>query len=121
MSAVAQWRDASPGVGDIIAFNRDATPVAAPADPILVFSANQKPCILDTATIHRFGGSFLISAKPDGVAGDFVTHWAGTHTARGAGDCGAGADLVLNRKQIDLLAAAAAVAPTHPANAASGL
>ena len=52
-------------------------------------------------------GSLIVEAREDTSPPRFQLHWAGQHTAKGRGDCGAQADLTLDRFDLQRLANAA--------------
>ena len=53
------------------------------------------------------GGSLVVEARQETSPPRFRLHWAGQHTAKGAGDCGAAADFTLERYDLQRLANAA--------------
>lgn len=114
MHAVADWRNASPSVGDLIAFAPQQSGTADNPDVMAVKALPDAVCVLDTGVLRRSGGSFMIQARMDTQDGVVIAHWAGPHTAEGADDCGNASDLVLDRAQLNRLASAAETAlPVH--------
>ena len=95
-----------PQVGDILTF---APGQRMPYDtpPQVKAERDSLPqCVLDTALMHRLGGSVIIesrSALPDRI---YTVHWAGRHTSDGAADCGESAELTLTQEKLDMLALA---------------
>ena len=65
------------------------------------------PCIFDPNEMAAAGGSLVIEGRAETNPPVFRLHWAGKHTAKGAGDCGAAADLTLDRYDLQRLANAA--------------
>ncbi len=96
-----------PRVGDIIAFDsaRDVPPDHDAR--LLVHRPNQFACVLDLSTLKRTGGSLIVEARMSGDARAIRVHWAGGRTSADAADCGETADLIVDRRDIDLLAVAA--------------
>lgn len=62
------------------------------------------PCIFNPNEMALNGGSMIIEARQETNPPQFQLHWAGRHTAKGAGDCGASADLTLDRFDLQRLA-----------------
>jgi hypothetical protein len=105
-----QVGELGPKVGDIVSF-----------DPLEAFShdmrsrvaatpAGAKPgsaCILDVRAMHAVGGSVVIEAKDPDAPTVYRVHWAGARSSDDRADCGASADLLLNRDDIEVLAMAA--------------
>ena len=105
-----QVGELGPKVGDIVsfdpleAFGRDmrARVEAMPAD--------QQPgiaCVLDVRVMHAVGGSVVIEARNQEAPGGYRVHWAGVRSSDESADCGASADLLVNRDDIEILAMAA--------------
>jgi len=65
------------------------------------------PCVFDPNEMTASGGSLVIEARHETSPPQFRVHWAGQHTAKGAGDCGAAADFTLERYDLQRLANAA--------------
>jgi hypothetical protein len=105
-----QAGELGPKVGDIVSFDplealsRDmkARVPAMPAD-----RQHAVACVLDVRAIHAVGGSVVVEASnPEAPAG-YRVHWAGTRSSDDSADCGASADLLLNRDDVEVLAMAA--------------
>jgi hypothetical protein len=99
-----------PKVGDIISFEQARGLATLAPDRILVARAGAPPtarCALDTGVMQGSGGSIVIEALLPGPASLYRVHWAGFHTSFGDADCGAGADLLLSRSQVNKLLSAA--------------
>jgi len=101
-----------PRVGDMIVF----VPTAPEADSwqlqvataaVAGRSEAAGPCVFDPNEMSANGGSLVIEARLEASPPKFQLHWAGTHTAKGKGDCGAAADLTLDRYDLQRLANAA--------------
>ena len=119
MNAVAPWTNASQEIGDIIAFEASAMPSPAGTPDLLVDTAEGGWCAIDLSTIHRVGGSFLVVGRRPAADGRFIVHWAGPRTTSAAHDCGSDRSLVVDQRQLDSLArAAAAVGPRSDPSAA---
>jgi hypothetical protein len=65
------------------------------------------PCVFDPNEIAVSGGSLVVESRQETSPPSFRIHWAGHHTAKGAGDCGASADITLDRYDLQRLANAA--------------
>jgi hypothetical protein len=108
-----------PRVGDMIVF------VPAPPDAdswqlkieTTSVSGRDKaagPCVFDPNEMSAAGGSLIVEAREDLSPPRFLLHWAGRHTATGNGDCGAAADVTLDRYDLQRLANAAGGFGVHP-------
>jgi hypothetical protein len=99
-----------PRVGDIITFDLSpdapaAVPMAANEDVRLVVDRLNRPaCVLDLDTIIHRGGSMVLEARVPGITRAFFLHWAGERTSSDTDDCGNTADLIVDRRDIDILA-----------------
>lgn len=101
-----------PKVGDIIEFARtppgtDSWQMKIETTAVAGRDPAAGPCVLDPNAMSADGGSLLIEAREETSPPRFHLHWAGHHTATGAGDCGAAADLTLDRLDLQRLANAA--------------
>jgi hypothetical protein len=101
-----------PRVGDMVVFL--PTPADADSWQLLVATtavAGREraagPCVLDPNEMSATGGSLIVEAREETSPPRFQLHWAGRHTAKGSGDCGAAADLTLDRYDLQRLANAA--------------
>jgi hypothetical protein len=109
-SLISALATSGPRVGDIITFDLSAdaataVPDAADQDVRLVVDRLNRPaCILDLDTITHRGGSMVLEARIPGVTRAFFLHWAGERTSSDADNCGNTADLVVDRRDIDILA-----------------
>ncbi|HET7883895.1 MAG TPA: hypothetical protein VFL55_23615 [Acetobacteraceae bacterium] len=99
-----------PAVGGIIVFRPDTAAgerwsvraaVAEPAAGVMRESAH---CVLSPAAMAQRGGSLVVEARRMSRPPEYRVHWAGGPTDIGGGDCGARADLVLERTELMRLA-----------------
>jgi len=99
-----------PKVGDIVAFD--------PLDPISrdmharlpAMSADDRPgvaCALDVQAMHAGGGSVIVEGREPGPEFGYRVHWAGARSSSDGADCGASAELRVNREDVEVLAMAA--------------
>jgi hypothetical protein len=100
-----------PKVGDIVVFHpssqeQDIWQIDVPTyGPT---GAGRPSCTMDPAVIVRQGGSLVVEARDDATpAAQYRLHWAGAHSANGAGDCAGSADLAVSRVDLQKLANAA--------------
>ena len=63
--------------------------------------------MLDVRTMHAGGGSVVMRSREPRAGFGYRVHWAGTHSSNDGADCGASADLLVSREDIELLAMAA--------------
>jgi hypothetical protein len=91
-----------PQLGDVVSFPASSAPSFSTASITVnpTRPSSYATCGLDIQVMHRFGGSFVIEAKP---GGDFQVHWE----SYGRENCGGSADLLLNRAQVGALIFAA--------------
>jgi hypothetical protein len=100
-----------PKVGDMVVFH--ATVQASEVWQIEVPTyrptvQGKNSCTMDPAVIAHQGGSLVIEARDDAApAAQYRVHWAGPHTAKGAGDCAGSADIAVSRADLQKLANAA--------------
>jgi hypothetical protein len=95
-----------PTVGDIADFSlRHASQDVLPVN-VMARDAG-RTCELASDVMVRGGGSFVIVARQTTTEGGYLIHWAGSHTANGASDCGSSADLLISKR--DLLGLAGTV------------
>jgi hypothetical protein len=99
-----------PKVGDIVVFD--------PLDPISrdmharlpAISADDRPgvaCALDVQVMHAGGGSVIVEGREPGTEFGYRVHWAGARSSDDGADCGASAELRVNREDVEVLAMAA--------------
>lgn len=108
MSVAGEWLNAMPQVGDMIAFKPTVEPGAPAAAKVIARTADSRVCVLDSSTLRRSGGSFVVERPAESA---YVVHWAGPRTADGDGDCGSSADLILLPRDLSLLGYAASIPP----------
>jgi hypothetical protein len=104
---VHQAVELGPRVGDLVAFDPAHQAPFESAVRLTASRLRQRTCVLDIATMQRSGGSLVLErrgSEPDRLYG---AHWSGLRTSDDAQDCGAEADLVLSRSDVDTLATAA--------------
>jgi hypothetical protein len=103
MVAAARTIDIAPKVGDILVFKPGARmPVewefaAVTTSDQLPVSCNLRPDVMASA-----GGSLVVEERFAGKR-MYRVHWAGQHTSSGETDCGAVADLLVARSDLQLL------------------
>ena len=116
LAATIELEQFGPSVGGIIVFRPDAeaterwsvdATIVAPALVGLPDSREGRRCALSPSTMAIRGGSLLVEARRLSTPPTFRVHWAGGHTDGGPRDCGATADLVLERTELMRLANAA--------------
>lgn len=116
---VSMVHAANPGphVGDMVRFDPGQRVPDGAKTTLFAARADQPGghCAVAIEDVAREGGSFVIESHRTGGDRAFQTHWAGGHTADGAGDCGRSADLVLDASDVIALAqAAGGFGVTHP-------
>lgn len=97
----------TPSVGHIIAFEPAPAFVGGSAERLAVRRADGSECVLDLATIRRFGGSLVVETLSANEASDYRVHWAGKSTSEAGGDCGKDTNLTVGRGTLDVLASSA--------------
>lgn len=96
-----------PSVGDMVTFrpahtgiDQDPMKVALDAAP-----ADHRSCVLSPDVMRADGGSLVVEQRISPPAKAlYRVHWAGTHTAPGAQDCGGEANLVMSANDLRALA-----------------
>lgn len=109
-----------PGLGDMIVFarmppDRGAWTLLVAPDAVAGRALSAGPCVFDPNEMASGGGSLIVEGREDASPPRFRVHWSGRRTARGQGDCGAAADLTLNRYDLQRLANAAGGFGVKPA------
>ncbi len=109
---VLQLDEFRPKVGDIVAFkpgSEDAAmwQITIPATSVSAIGLPLAECSLDPNVMAANGGSLVVEAVEDKPSLRYRVHWAGSSTAKTAGDCGDPAILVLSRTDLQRLANAA--------------
>ncbi len=101
-----------PRVGDMIVFARtspdgDTWQLQVATTSVSGRDQTAGPCVFDPNEMSAAGGSLIIETREETNPPRFQLHWAGRHTAKGAGDCGKAADVTLDRYDLQRLANAA--------------
>ena len=107
---VLQLDEFRPKVGDIVAFragsqDTDMWQMSVPAT--LVAGASGAACALDPNVIAQKGGSLIVEGRQEEPSVGYLVHWAGSETAAASGNCGASANLLVSRTDLQRLANAA--------------
>ena len=103
MVAAARTIDIAPKVGDILVFKAGAR-MPVEWDFAAVTTSDQLPvsCNLRPDVMASVGGSLVVEERFAGKR-MYRVHWAGQHTTNGEYDCGAVADLLVSRSDLQLL------------------
>jgi hypothetical protein len=101
-----------PRVGDMVVFvptapDTDTWQLQISTSAVAGRDQTAGPCIFDPNEIAATGGSLVVESRQETSPPSFRIHWAGQHTAKGTGDCGASADITLDRYDLQRLANAA--------------
>jgi hypothetical protein len=105
--AIVAIAHATPHVGDIVAFVPLSTEPEGETTHLLVRRPDRSDCVLDLKIIRRSGGSLVVENEIPGQTAAFHVHWAGDRTSEGTGNCGNDADLIVDRRDLDILALSA--------------
>ncbi len=97
----------NPGVGDIIAFTASSTAPIEDSSRLVVHRPDQYGCVIDLNVVHRSGGSLIVESRIGGDASGFRVHWAGARTSADTGNCGTDADLIVDHRDLGMLALSA--------------
>ena len=97
----------TPKVGDMVVFTPSAVGPAGEDIRLLVHRQDRYGCVLDLATLQRSGGSLVVETEISTQERMFRVHWAGARTSADNGNCGKAADLIIDHRDVDLLALAA--------------
>lgn len=100
-----------PHLGDIVAFrpgsqDADMWEMKVPATMVSATGKTNGTCTLDPNVIATDGGSMIVEDVREAPTLSYQVHWAGIHTDN-ASDCGAHANLVVSRTDLQRLANAA--------------
>jgi hypothetical protein len=100
-----------PHLGDIVVFrpgsqDADMWEMKVPATIVSATGKTEGACTMDPNAIAKDGGSMIVEGVQEEPALNYRVHWAGIHTD-GARDCGAGANLLVSRTDLQRLANAA--------------
>ena len=106
---VLQLDEFRPKVGDIVAFrpgsqDADMWQMTIPATLVSAMGSPVAECSLDPNVMADRGGSLVVEGRQDGPSLQYRVHWAGTDTARTNGSCGASANLLVSRTDLQRLA-----------------
>jgi hypothetical protein len=98
-----------PRVGDMIVFvpttsDGDTWQLQVATTSVAGRDQAAGPCVFDPNEMSSGGGSLIVETREETNPPRFQLHWAGQHTAKGAGDCGATADVMLDRFDLQRLA-----------------
>jgi hypothetical protein len=109
---VLQLDEFRPKVGDIVAFkpgsaDTDMWQMTIPATLVSARGSSQAACTLDPNVMADKGGSLIVEGREDAPPIQYQVHWSGSKTAQTAGNCGASADLLVSRTDLQRLANAA--------------
>lgn len=113
LAAMVGLEQFGPSVGGIIVFRPDIAASerwsvnAATVEPThlgLPGETAGRHCVLSPSVMAVRGGSLVIEARRLSRPPVYRVHWSGGHTDAGSGDCGTGADLVLERTELMRLA-----------------
>ena len=109
LAAMVELEQFGPSVGGIVVFKPGVTAteqwsvnaqIAEPAKLGVPGETAGPHCILSPSVMALGGGSLVIEARRLSRPPVYRVHWAGGHTDAGPGDCGVGADLVLDRTEL---------------------
>ena len=109
-----------PGLGDMIVFaqmspGRGAWTLLVAPDAVAGRALSAGPCVFDPNEMASGGGSLIVEGREGASPPRYRVHWSGRRTAQGQGDCGAAADLTLDRYDLQRLANAAGGFGVKPA------
>jgi hypothetical protein len=105
--AIVAIAQATPHVGDIVAFVPLSEEPEGETAHLLVHRSDRSDCVLDLKIIRHSGGSLVVENEIPGQSTAFHVHWAGDRTSEGRGNCGSDADLIVNHHDLDILALSA--------------
>jgi hypothetical protein len=109
---VLQLDEFRPKVGDIVAFkpasqDTDMWQMTIPATVVSGMGSALADCALDPNVMAETGGSLVVEGRQEDPSLQYRVHWAGSKTAGPTGNCGASADLLVSRTDLQRLANAA--------------
>nr|WP_294503750.1 hypothetical protein [uncultured Rhodopila sp.] len=109
---VLQLDEFRPKVGDIVVFkpgsqDTDMWEMTIPATVISPTGLAAGTCSLDPNVMAADGGSLVVESRRTEPSLLYIVHWAGAQTAKVAGNCGAAADVMVSRTDLQRLANAA--------------
>jgi hypothetical protein len=109
VQAMARMTYMTTPIGEIVSFIPSADQSDEDGVRLIVHRPDQFGCVLDLSILRRSGGSLIVERQVTKPAGRFQVHWAGERTAADTGNCGKSADLILDRRELDILATGAIV------------
>jgi len=95
--------EVGPGVGDMVIFKTDATAPFGSPERLVASRQLQASCVLDIGMMQKSGGSLVVEERGAVSANYYRVHWAGPRTSEDATNCGADADLVLSKSDLNSL------------------
>ncbi|MDR3532785.1 MAG: hypothetical protein P4L90_19805 [Rhodopila sp.] len=106
---VLQLDEFRPKVGDIVVFkagsqDADMWQMTIPATSVSATGAPLAACALDPNVMATDGGSLIVEGRQEEPSLQYRVHWAGAETARADGNCGASANLLVSRTDLQRLA-----------------
>jgi len=109
---VLQLDEFRPKLGDIVVFkpgsqDADMWQMTIPATMVSAAGASIGGCSLDPNAMAEQGGSLVVEGLQAQPSLQYRVHWAGASSAKAAGGCGAVADLLVTRTDLQRLANAA--------------
>jgi hypothetical protein len=106
IDALNGLKQATPRVRDIVSFTASAV-TSTDDTRLAVRRSGQSGCILAMDVLRHSGGSLVVESQITEAADSFRVHWAGARTTADSDDCGDRADLILEGRELDILAAVA--------------
>jgi hypothetical protein len=107
VGAIAEYAHPTPHLGDIVSFAAFRNEPAGEATRLMVHRENQFDCVLDLNILHQSGGSLVVESQVNEAAQSFRVHWAGERTTADGRNCGDKADLIIDVRDLDVLALSA--------------
>jgi hypothetical protein len=109
---VLQLDEFRPKVGDIVVYkpasqDTDMWQMTIPATMVSATGSQLADCSLDPNVMADKGGSLVVEGLENDPSLQYRVHWAGSATAQTTGNCGASADLLVSRTDLQRLANAA--------------
>ncbi len=109
---VLQLDEFRPKVGDIVVFkpgsqDTDMWEMTIPATVMTPTGSAAGTCLLDPNAMAEDGGSLVVEGRRTEPSLQYIVHWAGAQTAKVSGNCGADADVMVSRTDLQRLANAA--------------
>jgi hypothetical protein len=109
VNRIVEFARATPHVGDILTFAPSSVVPSDNGVRLLVHRQDQFGCVLDLNVLRHSGGSLIVETETetDGGAGNLGVHWAGNRTSADTANCGSDADLIVDRRDLTILALSA--------------